>query len=286
MKKSGIVFSLLLGIGLLSLTSCNKNSDKAAAVSPQAPAKTQEVSQNTAEKPIDKPAEQPAETKMDVAANHNVKAVNLRGAEDFAILAHASITSFPSSTITGKVGLRPGTRDLIGVDPSEVAGGIAEIYATNDVNTTATAFLTKAKIDMINAFNDGETRVADADKIDLYAGLLGGKVIPAGVYQWKTRVTIPLDLKLEGTDTDVFIFKIAGQLRVGSDVKVTLSGGAQAKNVFWIVGDDVLIKAKSDMVGTIISQQAFEMKEGSTLIGRAFVKNDKLVINKSTITKP
>jgi hypothetical protein len=84
----------------------------------------------------------------------------------------------------------------------------------------------------------------------------------------------------------VFICKVAGDLRVGSDVKVTLSGGALAKNVFWIVGDHVLIKANSAMVGTIMSQESFEMREFSSLLGRAFVKNSKLILDKNTITKP
>ena len=95
-----------------------------------------------------------------------------------------------------------------------------------------------------------------------------------------------MDLKLEGSATDVWIFKMTGQLRVGTNVHVTLSGGALAQNVFWQVGSDVLLKAGSSMVGTIISQQTFEMKEQASLLGRALVKNDKLILNKNTITKP
>ena len=136
------------------------------------------------------------------------------------------------------------------------------------------------------SYNSAETTFADVDKIDLWNGNLGNKTLAAGVYEWKSQVTIPNDLKLEGSDTDIWIFKIKGQLRVGTDVHVTLSGGALAKNVFWQVGSDVLIKAKSSMVGTIISQQAFEMKEQSSLEGRAFSKNDKIIMNKNTITKP
>lgn len=270
MKMSGIVVSLLLGLTILT-TGCGKSSDggsPAPAVSVQ-----------------DKIEVPKTETKVDTVANHSVKPVKLRSAESFAIIAHESISSIPSSTITGRVGLRPGERKMLGLDPSEVVGGITDILAGDDQDT-AFATVTQAKLDMINAYNEAEVTPADKDKINLFNGYLGGKVLAAGVYYWASRVTIPLDLKLEGNETDVFIFKVQGDLRVGTDVKVTLSGGAQAKNVFWIVGDRVLIKENSSMVGTIMSQDYFEMREQSSLIGRAFVKNSSLKLDKNTITKP
>lgn len=271
MKKSGIVVSLLLGLGMLAATSCGNSSNSSAPVP------------SVGESKIEVPK---TETKVDTTANHNVKAVKLRMADSFAVLAHESISSLPSSTITGKVGLRPGVRAMIGLDPTEVVGGLAEILAADDADEAAKAFVTQAKIDMINAYNETEITPADKDKINLFNGYLGGKVLAAGVYYWNSRVTIPLDLKLEGNETDVFIFKVAGDLRVGTDVKVTLSGGAKASNVFWVVGDRVLIKANSAMVGTIMSQESFEMREFSTLTGRAFVKNSKLMLDKNTITRP
>lgn len=272
MKKSGIVVSLLLGLGMLTATGCGNSSKSSAPALP-----------SVGESKIEVPK---TETKIDTTANHNVRAIKLRQAESFAILAHESISSIPSSAITGKVGLRPGVRAMIGIDPSEVVGGLTEIFAGDDKEVSSLAYVTQAKIDMINAYNEAETTLADTDKINLFNGYLGGKVLAAGIYYWNSRVTIPLDLKLEGTDTDVFIFKVAGDLRVGTDVKVTLSGGAKASNVFWIVGDHVLIKANSSMVGTIISQESFEMREFSSLTGRAFVKNSKLMLDKNTITKP
>ncbi len=284
MKKSRIVVSLLLGLGMLSASSCGKSSNTSLPIS--------RAQENTVEVPAPAPTnaetkvENKTEKKEESPTKRITKAVNLRSAEAFAILAHESIHSNPSSTITGKVGLRPGTREMIGLDPSEVAGGMPEIMAGDDHDKTVADFLTKAKLDMINAYNATEITPCDTDKINLFTGYLGGKVLGAGIYYWNSRVTIPLDLKLEGTENDVFIFKVAGDLRVGSDVKVTLSGGAKASNVFWIVGDHVLIKEKSSMVGTIISQDSFEMRESSSLLGRAFVKNIKLILDKSTITKP
>jgi hypothetical protein len=69
-------------------------------------------------------------------------------------------------------------------------------------------------------------------------------------------------------------------------VTIKLSGRGQAKNVFWQVGDNVLIKTKSAIVGTIISQLNFEMKEQASLLGRAFSKNARIILDKNSITKP
>jgi hypothetical protein len=268
MKKSGILVSLVLGT--LALTSCGKSSSSTPSTSAV----------------VTPPPAQDTKIDTTIKANHSVKAINLRQADAFAVLAHAAITDVPASAITGKVGLRPGKRDMLGVKPEEVTGGAPEMYAGDDKDATTAAFVTTAKVDLINAYNEAETRVADPDKVDLYGGALGNKVLPAGVYKWNSRVTIPNDLTLEGTDTDVWVFKVAGDLRVGSDVTVKLSGGALAKNVYWQVGDNVLVKTKSAMVGTVMAQMTFEMKEQASLAGRAFSKNDKIVLDKNTITKP
>ena len=126
MKKSGIIISLLLGLGLLTISSCGKSKNSNASV----PQKTE----NTVQIPQ-------VESKADTTANHNVKAINLRQIENFAIFANTSISSTPSSSITGKVGLRPGIRALITLDPTEVVGGLPEIYAGDDKDLDTAAFV-------------------------------------------------------------------------------------------------------------------------------------------------
>ncbi len=268
MKKSGILVSLLLGT--LALTSCGKSDSSSPVAAPS----------------IVTPPPQTSKIELPVPANHAVKPISLRTAEAFAMLAHTGITSVPASQITGKVGVRPGLRADLKITPEEIAGGVVETYATDDKDTAASSLVTTAKIDLINAYNEAETRQPDADKIDLFGGALGNKILPAGVYKWNSRVTIPNDLTLEGTDTDVFIFEVAGDLRIGSDVTIKLSGGAQAKNVYWQVGDNFLVKAKSTMVGTVMAQGTVEMRDSSKLDGRVFSKNGTIALDKVTVTRP
>jgi hypothetical protein len=266
MKKSGILVSLLLGT--LALTSCGKSSSSA----PAAPSIVTPPQQSKIELPV--------------PANHAVKPISLRTAEAFALLAAGGITSVPTSAVTGKVGVRPATRADLKLTAEEVTGGVADTYAADDKDTAAVSLVTTAKVDLINAYNEAEERAADADKVDLFGGALGNKVLPAGVYKWNSRVTIPNDLTLEGTETDVFVFKVAGDLRVGSDVTIKLSGGALAKNVFWQVGDNLLVKAKSVVVGTVMAQGSVELREQSRVDGRVFSKNDKISMDKVTVVKP
>ena len=87
-------------------------------------------------------------------------------------MAHNSISSIPTSSINGKVGLRPGTRAMLGLNPTEVIGGVKDIYATDDREVADAAFITQAKLDLINAYNKAEMTAPDYEKVDLFGGSL------------------------------------------------------------------------------------------------------------------
>jgi hypothetical protein len=144
---------------------------------------------------------------------------------------------------------------MLGITPEEISGGFPEFFVGDDLDAAKVNFVTQAKIDLINAYNDLKRRTPDSDKIDLFAGSLGNKTLSAGIYKWNSRVTIPNDLTLEGDENDIFIFQVMRDLRVGSDV-------------------------------TIISQLTFEMRDQAGLTGRAFSKNANIILDKNIITKP
>jgi hypothetical protein len=219
-------------------------------------------------------------------ANQSVKSIDLGIAESFAVLAYTSISSAPSSNIAGKVGLKPGVRSLIRMNPSiEVMGGALDVYAGDDVGDSAT-YLSLAREDLISAYREALTRQADKDKMEAYDGKPGGKVLPAGIYKWSNGVSVNSDMTLKGSESDIFIFQVTGNLNIAPDVKITMSGGAQAKNVFWQVSGRVNLDTQSLVPGTIISQLTFEMKNQAQLNGRAFVKNGKLILSQNAISIP
>lgn len=264
MKKSQVLLLFIMSFGLMLTPGCGK---KASDTNPDS------ITSGSAIEVVPIP-------------NHRVPAIDLGIAESFAIMAYTSITSIPTSNITGKVGLKPGTRSLIILNPeTEVAGGLFEIYAGDDIGDPSD-YLNIAREDLIAAYRDAGARPTDRDKVEAFAGYPGGKILPSGIYRWSNGVTISSDMTLEGNATDVFIFQITGDMRVAPKVRISLRGGVRTKNIFWQVSGRVTLESTSVVPGTIMSQLTFEMKSFAQLNGRALVKNGKLLLSQNVITKP
>jgi hypothetical protein len=77
---------------------------------------------------------------------------------------------------------------------------------------------------------------------------------------------------LRGTSSDVWIFQIAGTLNLGSGARVVLSGGALAKNVFWVVSGYTSIGTTAHMEGTILDKTAIHFLTGASMNGRALAQ--------------
>lgn len=94
-----------------------------------------------------------------------------------------------------------------------------------------------------------------------------------GLYKWSSVLSIPtIGVTLSGSSTDVWIFQIARNLNVGNGAIVTLSGGAQARNVFWQVAGQATLGTTSDFKGVILCQTAIVLNTGAMLTGRALAQ--------------
>ncbi len=92
----------------------------------------------------------------------------------------------------------------------------------------------------------------------------------AGVYQSPSGafgITL-VDLTLSGGPNDVWVFQMASTLTVGVGRKVILTGGAQARNLFWQVGSSATIGTSAVFKGTIMAYASISMNASSTLDGR------------------
>jgi len=72
---------------------------------------------------------------------------------------------------------------------------------------------------------------------------------------------------------------------VGNGAVVTLSGGAQAKNIFWQVAGQKTLGTTSVFNGNILCQTAIVLNTGATLNGRALAQT-AVTLNANTIVKP
>ncbi len=214
-----------------------------------------------------------------------IKSLKLGEAGDFSILAYASISSVPNSNIDGKVGLMPGTRDQISIDPREVAGGAGDIMG-NDDDTVPMNLLSNAKVDMVLAYRSAVELAGDKDKVGIYNGDIDGKILFPGVYEWKENMTISENFRVYGSESDIWIFKIQGHLKVMPDVRMILGEGVKPGNIFWQVAGSVVLESQSNFAGTIIAQPSIEMKQHAVLTGRAFCKNGFVKLNQATIRMP
>jgi hypothetical protein len=206
-------------------------------------------------------------------------AVNLRTAEDFVILSKTGISTTGVTAITGNIGVSPiDSTAITGFDliadssttfsTSSLVTG--KIYAA-DYTSPASTIMTTAISDMETAYTDAAGRTETNIVTELGAGDISGKTIAPGLYKWGTGVLITTDVTLSGNANDVWIFQIAQDLTIGSGAKIILSGGAQAKNIFWQVagGTGVEIGTTAHMEGNILAAKAIHLRTGATLNGRA-----------------
>lgn len=145
---------------------------------------------------------------------------------------------------------------------SQITG---KVHAATYTSPTPSA-LTTAVSAMELAFTDAAGRAPAY--IELGAGDIGGMTLARGVYKWGTGLLIPTDVTLTGSATDVWVFQIAQGLTVSNAARVTLAGGAMAKNVFWQVSGSVGIGTTAHVEGVILSQTAISLQTGATVNGR------------------
>ena len=217
--------------------------------------------------------------------------VPLGAAGDFAILANSGIATVPTSVITGDLGASPVTTTAItGFSLTEDATNVfwttlqvtGKVYAADNEPPTPSN-LTTATADMLVAFADAAGRAPDVT--ELGAGDISGLTLAPGVYKWGTGLLISTNVTLAGGPTDVWIFQIAKDLTIGSAVRVSLGGGAQAKNVFWQVSGAVALGTTAHAEGNVLGQTAITLGTGASLNGRLLAQK-AVNLDGSTVVEP
>jgi len=121
--------------------------------------------------------------------------------------------------------------------------------------------------------------------LNLGGGAIGGSTLAPGLYRWTSTVTIPGDIAIVGAPGDVWIFQVTGDLTMSAAKKMTLSGGALAKNIFWQVAGDVDFGTTSHAEGIVLCKTAITLETGSSINGRLFAQT-AVNIASATVTAP
>ena len=190
---------------------------------------------------------------------------------NFSVLAGSTVTNTGSTTVSGDVGLSPGT-SVTGFPPGLVGG---TTHIADGAASLAQAALTAGYIDA--AGRAGGTAVS---------GDLVGKTLTTGVYTSTSSLANSGDLTLDaqGNPDAVFIFQIASTLTTGSGSKIILANGAKACNVFWQVGSSATLGTNSVFKGNILALTSITITTGVNLEGRALARNGAVTLDTDVIT--
>jgi hypothetical protein len=139
---------------------------------------------------------------------------------------------------------------------------------------------------MQTAYTDAAGRTAtSAATTNVGAGILTGLTLTPGVYEWGTAVSIPTNLVLNGTATDVWIFKVAGTLDLAAAKSVLLSGGALPKNIFWQVSGAVTIGTTAHLEGVVLSATSISLQTGASANSRLLAQT-AVTLDSNALTQP
>lgn len=218
----------------------------------------------------------PTPSRIEIPIQTVVQAnISVTGIANLAVLAGTSVTNTGATSITGDLGLSPGT-SVDGFPPGEFTGALH----VND------AIANQAQLDLTDAYNDAAGRTS-TDIVTL-SGNIGGLTLTPGLYKSTSSLAISsgdLTFDAKGNADAIFIIQIASSLTTTSGRQVILSGGAQAKNIFWQVGSSATFGTTSVFKGIVMAMQSITFQTGATLDGKALAGKGTITLEGNTIVK-
>ena len=217
--------------------------------------------------------------------------INLRTSGDFTLLSETGITTTGTTSILGDMGTSPiaatamtGFGLIAAADNQSASSSLVtgKIYAANYAVPTP-AKMTSAISDMQTAFTTANGLVINPI-VNLYGGNISGKTLLPGLYKYSTGVLVTnAGVTLAGGPNDTWVFQIAKDLIVNNSAIITLQGGAQVKNIFWVVSGQANLGTYSNFKGNILSQTLISCNTGATVTGKLLAQTAVTLIA-STIT--
>src|SRR4051812_6934853 len=200
-------------------------------------------------------------------------APSLGSAQSFAVLGGSTVTNTGSSTISGDLGVSPGSA-VTGFPPGAVVNGT--IHAADAVAGAAQTSLTAAYTNL----------AGQACTQDLTGQDLGGKTLTAGVYCFSSsaQLTGLLVLNAQGNASATFIFKTGSTLTTASGSSVSVINGGNPCGVAWKIGSSATLGTTTSFTGNLIALTSITLNTGANIVGRALARNGAVTLDTNNIS--
>ena len=200
--------------------------------------------------------------------------LNLGSAASFAILGGSTVTnvSGTGTLASGDVGVSPGTSITGFGAPAAISG----VFHPGDFVSAA------AQTALAQAFAAG---MAAPGGVTLL-GDIGGERLPPGVYVASSSlgITGALVLDASGDPNAVWIFQIGSTLTTATgNSSVVLVGGAEAANVYWLVGSSATLGSNTSFAGNILASSSITTVSGASVNGRLLAHTGAVTLDDNEI---
>jgi len=198
---------------------------------------------------------------------------DLGSAQSFAVLGAAAVTNTGMTTITGDLGVSPGTA-ITGFPPGVVIGG--HVHAGD-------AVAAQAHSDAVIAYNALVAEACDFNYSDVQE--LGGLTLTAGVHCFPSSAQLTGTLTLVGSGP--FVFKIGSTLTTASNSSVVVIDGGQTcngSNVFWAVGSSATLGTGTQFAGNTLALISITLTTGANVSGRALALTGAVTMDTNQVS--
>lgn len=199
-------------------------------------------------------------------------------ADSFAVLGGSTVTNTGSTTITGNVGVYPGSA-ITGFPPGSVSGGT--IHGPDAVSQQAQSDVTTAYVGLANMPYTSDLTGQD----------LGGLTLSPGVYHFNSlaQLTGTLTLDAQGNNNAFWVFQIGSTLTTASSSVVQVinpgSNDGVDDGVFWQVGSSATLGTSTAFEGNILALASITMNTSATILnGRAFAQTAAVTMDSNVIS--
>ncbi len=206
--------------------------------------------------------------------------INLGTSANYILLAHTAITNGATTIISGTgtkvVGISPGVSD-VGTVSSIIASGATEFQ-------NGTGEPTLAQTDLQNAI--ASVSLLTPTVVSANLSLADNATIYPGVYTTPGGAAMSVDQNLildaKGDANATFVFVAPTAFNTSAAITVFLQNGAQASNIYWVVGAGMTLGASTNISGNFLVTAGTTIGASSTVHGR-ILSQDAVTLGASVV---